>query len=100
ITTALDWLSARNRPAQAYRFAFLHRTLELDAYGNYTNTMFYARATPSHFKIINLDKAIRKRVGSCRNLELSNFEGSMATRSSYFSPYGRNYNYLRGKLGG
>ncbi|KAG1889874.1 hypothetical protein F4604DRAFT_637170 [Suillus subluteus] len=29
-----------------------------------------------------------KRVGSCRNLELSNFERFMATGSFYFSPYG------------
>ncbi|KAG1772617.1 hypothetical protein EV702DRAFT_976623, partial [Suillus placidus] len=31
VTTASDWLSASNHLAQAYRFAFLHRTHELEA---------------------------------------------------------------------
>lgn len=46
---------------------------------------------PCHFKIINFDKAIRKRVGSCRNLELTNFEKFMGTDFSYFFSYGRNF---------
>lgn len=91
VTTASDWLAAWRRLAEAYRFAFPHRKSELDTYGMYINTMFSSYITESHSQIINFDKAIRKRVGSCRNLELSNVKEFMGTHTSYFSPFGRNY---------
>lgn len=43
------------------------------------------------FKVINFDKAIRKHAGSCRYLELSEFEEFRDTCSSYILPHGPNY---------
>lgn len=64
---------------------------ELDAYRNYTNTVSYGRVTPAHFEVNNFDQPIRKRVGSWRYLELSEFEEFRDTCSSYILPHGPNH---------
>jgi hypothetical protein len=57
-----------------------------------TSTLYSTGMSPHlTFKVINFDKAIRKQAGSCRHLELSEFEEFRDTCSSYILPYGLNY---------
>jgi hypothetical protein len=91
VTTFTDWNRAWMQLAKAYRFAFPHRTEELRAYEEYIINKFDSNHVPYHFRIINFDKAVRKRVGSRRDLELSDFQKFQDLHTSYFSPHGRNY---------
>ena len=69
-----DWSIAWNRTVRATLFAFPHRTQELASYGEYIVNLFSVTHSSVHSRVIAFDKAVRKRVGSVRNLELSDFE--------------------------
>jgi hypothetical protein len=69
-----DWSIAWNRLVRATLFAFPHRTQELASYGEYIINLFSVTHARIHSRVINFDKAVRKRVGSVRNLELSDFD--------------------------
>jgi hypothetical protein len=47
---------------------------ELTNYGEYIVNLFLVTHTSVHNRVIAFDKAVKKRVGSVRNLELSNYE--------------------------
>ncbi|KAG0693048.1 hypothetical protein DFH29DRAFT_966045, partial [Suillus ampliporus] len=91
IVTGQDWSSAWIRLARAYRFAFPHRQDELDSYEVYINNKFCQQETPFHFCIINFDKAVQKRIGSRRDLELSDFREFMDLYESNFLPSGKHF---------
>ena len=69
-----DWSIAWNRTVRAIVFAFPHRHLELTSYGEYIINLFSVTHPTVHNRVIAFDRAVRKRVGSVRNLELSDFE--------------------------
>lgn len=69
-----DWTIAWNRTVRATVFAFPHRMQELTSYGEYIVNLFSVTHSSVHSRVIAFDKAVRKRVGSVRNLELSDFE--------------------------
>lgn len=69
-----DWSIAWNRTVRATVFAFPHRMHELTSYGEYIINLFAVTHPSVHARVIAFDKAARKRVGSVRNLELSEFE--------------------------
>ena len=69
-----DWSIAWNRTVRATLFAFPHRIHELSSYGEYIVNLFAVTHSSVHSRVIAFDKAVRKRVGSVRNLELSDFE--------------------------
>jgi hypothetical protein len=69
-----DWSIAWNRAVRAILFAFPHRTQELASYGEYIINLFSVTHSSVHSRVIAFDKAVRKRVGSVRNLELWDFE--------------------------
>ena len=69
-----DWTIAWNRTVRATVFAFPHRLQELSIYGEYIVNLFSVTHSSVHNRVIAFDKAVRKRVGSVRNLELSDFE--------------------------
>ena len=69
-----DWSIAWNRTVRATLFAFPHRIHELSSYGEYITNLFSVTHPSVHGRVIAFDKAVRKRVGSVRNLELSDFE--------------------------
>ena len=69
-----DWTIAWNRTVRATLFAFPHRIHELSSYGEYIVNLFSVTHPSIHSRVIAFDKAVRKRVGSVRNLELSDFE--------------------------
>ena len=69
-----DWSIAWNRTLRAIVFAFPHWIQELSIYGEYIVNLFAVTHPSMHSRVIAFDKAVRKRVGSVRNLELSDFE--------------------------
>jgi hypothetical protein len=69
-----DWTIAWNRTVRATVFAFPHRLQELTSYGEYIVNLFSVTHPSVHARVIAFDKAVRKRVGSVRNLELSEYE--------------------------
>ncbi|KAG2043370.1 hypothetical protein BDR03DRAFT_818417, partial [Suillus americanus] len=74
IATESEWITAWRRAARALRFAFPHRTAELDAYFEYICSMFAQSAKAAHGQVILFDKAVRNRVGSSRRYELCDFD--------------------------
>jgi hypothetical protein len=69
-----DWTIAWNRTVRATIFAFPHRAQELASYGEFIVNLFSVTHPSVHSRVITFDKAVRKRVGSVRNLKLSDFE--------------------------
>ena len=69
-----DWTIAWNRTIRATIFAFPHRAHELTSYGEYVVNLFSVTHPSIHNRVIAFDKAVRKRVGSVRNVELTDFE--------------------------
>jgi hypothetical protein len=69
-----DWTIAWNRTVRATTFAFPHRVHELSSYGEYIVNLFSVTHPSVHSRVVAFDKAVRKRVGSVRNLELTDFE--------------------------
>ena len=69
-----DWCIAWNRTVRATTFAFPHRLQELTGYGEYITSLFAVTHPSFHDRVISYDKAVRKRVGSVRNIELSDYQ--------------------------
>jgi hypothetical protein len=65
-----DWMIAWNRTICATGFAFPHGFDKLLSYGEYIIFLFTAMNLSFHSHIIAFDKAVRRRVGSVRNVEL------------------------------
>jgi hypothetical protein len=74
VTNGGDWSIAWNRAVRATAFAFPHREVELTGYGEYITSLFAATNPSFHNRIIAFDKAVRRRVGAVRNLELSQYD--------------------------
>ena len=69
-----EWSIAWNRTVRAIIFAFPHRLKEFTTYGEYIINLFSVTHPSVHSRVIAFDKAVRKRIGSVRNLKLSDFE--------------------------
>jgi hypothetical protein len=69
-----DWSIAWNRTVRAITFAFPHRAHELASYREYIVNLFSVTHPSIHSRVVAFDKAVRKRIGSVRNLELTDFE--------------------------
>ena len=72
IQTHGDWTIAWNATSAAILCAFPHRASELQQYAEYI-LQFFGAFPFSHFKVINLDKAIRRYAGEVKHIELSEF---------------------------
>jgi hypothetical protein len=69
-----NWTIAWNRTVRATIFAFPHRIHELSSYGEYIVNLFSVTHPSIHSRVVAFDRAVRKRIGSVRNLELTDFE--------------------------
>jgi hypothetical protein len=69
-----EWSIAWNRTVRATVFAFPHRMQELISYGEYIVNLFAVTHPSVHSRVVAFDKAVRKRIGSVRNLELCDFD--------------------------
>ena len=68
------WTIVWNRAVRATIFAFPHRLPELTSYGEYIVNLLSVIHSSVHSWVIAFDKAVRKRIGSVRNLKLWDFE--------------------------
>ncbi|KAJ8462359.1 hypothetical protein ONZ51_g10950 [Trametes cubensis] len=90
ISTFGDWVFAWGRATRATTFAFPHRREELVAYGEYIGGLFGALAPAVHGRVLDFDRAVRKRVGSARNLRLTDFESFADLKIQYIDSCGAN----------
>ncbi|KAH9858115.1 hypothetical protein C2E23DRAFT_718871 [Lenzites betulinus] len=90
ITSFGEWVFAWKRASVAVTFAFPHRREELDAYGEYIIGLFGALAPPVHSRILDFDRAVRKRVGSARRLLLTDFSELADLKIQYIDACGAN----------
>jgi hypothetical protein len=71
VEAAGDWISAWNRVVRATTFVFRHREQELRAYGEYIESLFAAKITSTHPRIIMYDIAVRNEVAGGQRSVLS-----------------------------
>jgi len=76
VSTAGEWSIAWNRALRATSTAFPHRAGELAEYAEYIIGLFAATDVHFHDRVILFDKAVRRRVGTHRDLELMDFNNS------------------------
>jgi hypothetical protein len=68
-----DWVIAWRIAFRATKFIFPHREKELEEYTEYISSYFASLHSSAHWKVFELDKAIRKRVGSVNDVSLNEF---------------------------
>ncbi|KZT20822.1 hypothetical protein NEOLEDRAFT_1074874 [Neolentinus lepideus HHB14362 ss-1] len=73
IESAGDWLIAWTKASEALQFAFPHRERELREYGSYVTQLFGAVHPSRHHRVLQYEKAIRRRVSARRDLSLTDF---------------------------
>nr|VWP00840.1 Argininosuccinate lyase (ASAL) (EC (Arginosuccinase) [Ganoderma boninense] len=71
VKSAGDWVIAWQRATAAIVYAFPHRKQELEDYHNHIFGFFGAIHPDYHHRILDYDRAVRKRVGAMRTLLLS-----------------------------
>jgi hypothetical protein len=83
-----DWVIAWRIAFKATRFIFPHRVAELEDYGDYITSYFASVEPESHFKVLNLDKAIRRKVGSVNDVSLNEFGKFRYLETRYLQGHG------------
>ena len=73
VETHGDWVIAWRTVYKAMHFIFPHREGEIDKYNDYITSYFASIHPSAHAKVLNLDKGIRKYVGSVNNVPLNEF---------------------------
>jgi hypothetical protein len=73
VETHRDWVIAWRSVFKATNFIFPHREAELDEYNDYITSYFASIHPSAHPRVLNLDRAIRKQVGSINNISLNEF---------------------------
>jgi hypothetical protein len=73
VETHGDWVIAWRSVFKATKFIFPHREAELDEYNDYITSYFASIHPSAHPRVLNLDRAIRKQVGSVNNVSLNEF---------------------------
>ena len=73
VETHGDWVIAWRSVFKATKFIFPHREAELDEYNDYITSYFASIHPSAHPRVLNLDRAIRKQVGSVNNISLNEF---------------------------
>ena len=73
IKTHGDCVIAWRITFKATWFVFAHCEAELEEYNNYVTSYFMSVHPSVHGKVLNLDKAIQKHVGSVNNISLNEF---------------------------
>ena len=73
VDTHRDWVVAWRIVFKATHFIFPHRETELEEYNDYITSYFVSMHLSTHAKVLNLDRAIRKHIGSVNNVSLNEF---------------------------
>ena len=88
VSTAGEWSITWNRSSWAICAAFPHRAGELAQYAEYIIGLFAATDVHFHDRVILFDKAVRRRVGARRDLELTDFNKFFDLRSTHMDSIG------------
>jgi hypothetical protein len=83
-----EWSIVWQRAAEATVFAFPNRKSELLAYTNFIVSMFGSTNPLFHARVIALDRAIRRRIGSTRNVELGDLTAFADLQIAHMAPIG------------
>ena len=73
VETHGDWVIAWRIAFRATKFIFPHREKDLEEYTEYISSHFASLHSTAHWKVFELDKAIRKCVGSVNDVSLNKF---------------------------
>ncbi|KAF8426444.1 hypothetical protein L210DRAFT_869158, partial [Boletus edulis BED1] len=92
VEPSAERITAWGRTERAYRFIFPFRVDEFRRYGEFISQMLTQHQSECHFRVILFDKAVRKRVGSCRSLLFTGFAHFADLQASHFFPSGTQYN--------
>jgi len=71
VETHGDWVIAWRSVFKATKFIFPHCEAELDEYNDYITSYFASIHPSAHLRVLNLNRAIRKQVGSVNNISMS-----------------------------
>ncbi|KIJ99329.1 hypothetical protein K443DRAFT_102433 [Laccaria amethystina LaAM-08-1] len=88
VSSAGEWSIAWNRTSRAICTAFPHRAGELGQYAEYIVGLFAATDVHFHDHIIFFDKAVHRRVGARRDLELTDFDKFFDLKSTHMDSIG------------
>lgn len=88
ISSVGDWTIAWGIATTAITYAFPNRFDELTSYGRYILGLFASTNFLFHERIISLDKAIRRRVGSTRKLQLTDYQSFADLKDSHLESTG------------
>jgi len=73
VETHGDWVITWRIAFHTTKFIFPHWEKELEDYTEYISSYFTSIHLSAHWKVFELDKAIRKQVGSVNNVSLNEF---------------------------
>ena len=88
VETHGDWVIAWRITVRAIKFIFPHREKELEEYTEYISSYFASLHSGAHWKIFELDKAIRKRAGSVNDVSLNEFSKFRYLETRYLHGHG------------
>jgi len=88
VSTAGEWSITWNRALRATSTAFPHRAGELAEYAEYIIGLFAATDVHFHDRVILFDKAVWRRIGARRDLELMDFNKFSDLRSTHMDSIG------------
>ncbi len=85
-----DWVIAFQRTTEATSYAFPHRRPELEAYGRHILSLFGALAPSLQQRVIEYDRAVRRRTAAKRNLLLTDIDHFADLKTQYIDSGGAN----------
>ena len=74
VKTGSEWSSAFRRMSKAVVFLFPHRREELSEYAEHIESLFAAKHTNAHSKVILYDQSVRNHVGGGQNILLTDYQ--------------------------
>ena len=74
VKTGSEWSSAFRRMSKAVVFLFPHRREELSDYAEHIESLFSAKHTNAHSKVILYDQSVCNRVGGGQNILLTDYQ--------------------------
>ncbi|TFK78872.1 hypothetical protein K466DRAFT_592663 [Polyporus arcularius HHB13444] len=85
-----DWVIAFQRTTEAISYAFPHRRPELEAYGRHILSLFGALAPTLQQRVIEYDRAVRRRTAAKRDLLLTDIDHFADLKTQYIDSGGAN----------
>ena len=88
VETHGDWVIAWRIAYWATKFIFPHHEKELEEYTKYISSYFASLYPSAHWKVFELDKAIRKQVRSINDVSLNEFSKFQYFKTRYLHGHG------------